>query len=646
MLFNRDKLYTRKDVHQILLGKPLPETGTGNWLTGYVKVSNHLVIFANVGVSGKTGHDFPNRLDEDGNLLTWYGRPKSHSGQKIIKSLLHGQLNPHIFIRTDNRDPKFKFIGAVKIDSFLDGIEINTNDRTFQAIEIKFRILTADENIDLLHEKNLTFEEIFNNCIKQSSKSSSSKGLIRRLSGDSTLQEAGDLDGVTRERIRQKEAAAIRFFSQYQNLITSELNKIEFYFDKPLYLWRLEQLSDFFLNITNLITSIKSPLISIFESEDSKYHIEEIDKLIVFYPKSRLSFREVISSIKDNKLEDSIPEFLLTVKRLDVLSHVQKRIEKNAPKSMAGKIQYYLERNINGFNQLIKMKDLLDLISQELGTNVKPNELQNVLSRKFPQFCQFDQNLWGTEEKFGISDIEVCEEITNSTVELLHDEKRFVHVSDLFQNLALNYDHFLNQEYIQKLTPYHIDWCLKKFSKKSHNVINHGKGRWESNMMNPERESMKIVDIVIDFLEASGKPQDTKTIYEHISSKRQVSKNFQLRPSTSNKGLVLLKPALWGLRNRDLNISADQEANLVSKVLKEFSQGKHYLNEDDITRFANEINISKEISFFQYSRLLLCHTSSQPLASKYFYLKLSRADLDRCFVISIASGIKPSDLEF
>ena len=54
MQFKIGEFYTRKEVHQLVLGKPLPKTGTGNWLTGYVKAENDLIIFANIGQPGKT----------------------------------------------------------------------------------------------------------------------------------------------------------------------------------------------------------------------------------------------------------------------------------------------------------------------------------------------------------------------------------------------------------------------------------------------------------------------------------------------------------------------------------------------------------------------------------------------------------------
>lgn len=97
MEFIKGQLYTRKEVHQMVLGKPLPKIGTGNWLTGYVKVHGNLFIFANVGDAGRTGHNFPNFLDSDSDIFTWYGKPDSHSEQVQIKKLLHGELQ-HIFL--------------------------------------------------------------------------------------------------------------------------------------------------------------------------------------------------------------------------------------------------------------------------------------------------------------------------------------------------------------------------------------------------------------------------------------------------------------------------------------------------------------------------------------------------------------------
>ena len=70
--------YSRKDIWTKLRpGETFP-TG-GNWLTGYATEGSNLFIFANIGVPGKTGHDFPNQYDAATGKMVWYGKPNAHS---------------------------------------------------------------------------------------------------------------------------------------------------------------------------------------------------------------------------------------------------------------------------------------------------------------------------------------------------------------------------------------------------------------------------------------------------------------------------------------------------------------------------------------------------------------------------------------
>ena len=67
-MFKKGSKYTRKDVGWIVL----PDTGRpkgGDWDTGYVRVDNNLFIFMNIGVPGRTGHDFENEYDPESNSV-------------------------------------------------------------------------------------------------------------------------------------------------------------------------------------------------------------------------------------------------------------------------------------------------------------------------------------------------------------------------------------------------------------------------------------------------------------------------------------------------------------------------------------------------------------------------------------------------
>ena len=123
--FKRGSEYSRDDIHFLYFGKPYPKVGTGNWTTGYVqpKGSNDLIIFMNIGVPGRTGHDFDNKFDPDTNTIVWYGKPKAHSGQPTFQKLFSKELKPHFFARWDTKNIKFLYLGTGSIINYQDGVQ-------------------------------------------------------------------------------------------------------------------------------------------------------------------------------------------------------------------------------------------------------------------------------------------------------------------------------------------------------------------------------------------------------------------------------------------------------------------------------------------------------------------------------------------
>lgn len=107
------KKYNKTDIYKIC---NVPENlQKGNWNTGYTRYKGDWFIFCNVGMPGRTGHDYKNRfIDDDVNKdLIWYGKNGSHLGQKSIRSMLEPGTLTYIFYRSDNRDA-FTFAGIGK----------------------------------------------------------------------------------------------------------------------------------------------------------------------------------------------------------------------------------------------------------------------------------------------------------------------------------------------------------------------------------------------------------------------------------------------------------------------------------------------------------------------------------------------------
>ena len=99
----------------------------GNWDTGYVVEGNELIAFLNISSAGRTGDDFPNEYNPDDELVTWFGKKGTHSGQSIFKRLLAGELIAHMFARWSNKSVKFVYLGKGRVVQHQDGVQIEKN---------------------------------------------------------------------------------------------------------------------------------------------------------------------------------------------------------------------------------------------------------------------------------------------------------------------------------------------------------------------------------------------------------------------------------------------------------------------------------------------------------------------------------------
>ena len=143
--FKKGSFYSRKDIGYICY----PETGRpkgGDWDTGYTSpkgFKDNLLVFMNIGVPGKTGHNFDNKYFEETNLVQWFGKPGSHSGTPTFKRLLSKELTPHFFARWDTKNTKFLYLGIGSIIKYEDNSVTEFNKGT--AIKCQVHIKDADE---------------------------------------------------------------------------------------------------------------------------------------------------------------------------------------------------------------------------------------------------------------------------------------------------------------------------------------------------------------------------------------------------------------------------------------------------------------------------------------------------------------------
>jgi 5-methylcytosine-specific restriction protein A len=100
--------YTRADIYKIL---DIPESKKkGDWQNGYHRHENDYYVFCNIGVAGRTGHDYDYDNHWDGDKLIWFGKNKSHFKQNTIENLLSDEYRVFVFYRLNDRSP-FTFAG-------------------------------------------------------------------------------------------------------------------------------------------------------------------------------------------------------------------------------------------------------------------------------------------------------------------------------------------------------------------------------------------------------------------------------------------------------------------------------------------------------------------------------------------------------
>jgi 5-methylcytosine-specific restriction protein A len=109
--------YTKNDIYGIL-DVPVHQQ-KGAWDTGYREYQGNFFIFSNVGIPGRTGHDYNNYWD--GDEFVWEAKNKSNIRQPLIQKMISPSADQkiYLFTRTEDRLP-FTYEGNVAVKSYFD----------------------------------------------------------------------------------------------------------------------------------------------------------------------------------------------------------------------------------------------------------------------------------------------------------------------------------------------------------------------------------------------------------------------------------------------------------------------------------------------------------------------------------------------
>ncbi|HEX8278112.1 MAG TPA: HNH endonuclease [Segetibacter sp.] len=121
-MFSIGEQYSKNKIYEIL--DVPPHRRKGAWDTGYREYEGNIFIFSNIGIPGRTGHDYNNYWD--GDSFVWQGKITSNINQPSIKKLLIPPPDQSIFLftRTNDKEP-FTFEGKVIVKEYMDTIPVS-----------------------------------------------------------------------------------------------------------------------------------------------------------------------------------------------------------------------------------------------------------------------------------------------------------------------------------------------------------------------------------------------------------------------------------------------------------------------------------------------------------------------------------------
>jgi hypothetical protein len=136
--------YTRRQIREVYCPDLDVESQIGGiWATGYAPQGDDLLAFLNLDTAGTVagvGFNYDNQYDPNTGEITWYGKKNTNSAQPTMQKLINGEMTPHFFVRWDNSEPAFTYIGTpIGWSNYHDGAVVENDDET-TSTAIKFTL--------------------------------------------------------------------------------------------------------------------------------------------------------------------------------------------------------------------------------------------------------------------------------------------------------------------------------------------------------------------------------------------------------------------------------------------------------------------------------------------------------------------------
>lgn len=490
---------------------------------------------------------------------------------------------------------------------------------------------------DRFHHKR-DLNQILDSISAKGSSQLSNKQLIRmnalkqRLTGLITLQNAGDQIGISRERVRQLEAKALRKLDVFLPRILLELRLIKFTVNEPMYSWKLPMQNDFFHGSAEIFSPTSLILKRLDKSPYCSVQFENFENNIILSKKGKIDFQTILDEIKKNDYEQEEALSLITaVARTDIKQLVINYLDKNKPTSVRGKSINAVKEIFKSASTLLSVSDIKEILKDKYNIPVESNQVAEAIKHNDGVYL-FGKNVWGHEDIFRKLSDNQLEAISVDLIQILilSSGKQRGRIG-LLKELRKKHENSKFTSIVNSLEPHDIDWILKKVNFRYPKLKNLNRGNWIWGSGSHER--ITIGHAILRVLEQEGIPLRTEILKEKVERIRGVTnENFQPRTNRNRPELIQLEPeyhgkgnfVMWGLRDRDLSISRDLQDKLFKAICSEFHNEKKFINLEQLEDLIHQVGIDKHISTLQVLRMLAAYTANRDMDNEFFSINFGR----------------------
>ena len=417
-----------------------------------------------------------------------------------------------------------------------------------------------------------------------------------------TLQEIGEQQGLTRERVRQIEAKYVRRIIEsyyWDDVIGIKLDALLRAREEPLFLDLLEAEDEWFRGFSNNFDHLAN-VIEVFT--ESRFHVFTIHGRSVVTRITRDAWNDLMkateASLEGNAghswTESDVGIFVEMMAREKgapdltplLLDGMRDKILFAKPTEEAEPVLIGFGRNVEQLVLAVLMEAEAPLHYTEVASRVQQRAKRKIYVRVVHNALRkvgaklFNRGIYGLLKHFTLSEL-VREDILSEAEDIIFawPESKQWHCAELLELLAEQ-----RPDLPEGLTPYLLNIVLEQSQRLNYL----GRLVW-TRLGSRETSTADRIDVAqafVSLLAKAGHPLTGKELKEKLTKRRSLSPSLQINP---NARMIRLAPGLWGLIDRDVGMSKQKQQvrlDVLFRILQQRQKALHLSEISDMLEAA------------------------------------------------------------